>query len=104
MNNIFHSVPDEIEEEIFELLLNTKNCRVERILSKGHSSPPTGWYDQAENEWVILLQGAGTVVFENGREVSLKTGDYLNIPAHAKHKVSWTDPDLVTVWLAVFYQ
>ncbi len=43
-------------------------------------------YDQSENEWIIVLEGAGTVLFEDGREVSLKKGDYLTILSHSKHK------------------
>lgn len=89
--------------EICEDLFKNKHIRIERILSQGQSSPESGWYDQDENEWVLVLKGSGTVVFEDGSQVKLKTGDYLNIPAHKKHRVSWTDPDRVTVWLAIFY-
>lgn len=101
--NIFKAIPNEFEEEIFEDLVRSKNVRIERILSHGQSSPAQGWYDQDENEWVIVLQGQGTLTFEEGRSVTLAAGDYINIPAHTRHKVSWTDPDNVTIWLAVFY-
>lgn len=104
MKNIFSSVPDVIEEEIFEDLLNYGNVRIERIISEGQSSPPEGWYDQEEHEWVVVLQGSGIIAFENGREIKLLKGDYLNIPAHEKHKVKWTDPECITIWLAVFYK
>jgi len=33
----------------------------------------------------------------------LKTGDFLNIPVHQKHRVEWTTPDETMIWLAVFY-
>ncbi|MFP4444907.1 MAG: cupin domain-containing protein [Desulfosudaceae bacterium] len=101
--SIFASIPDPIPEEISEKIINSRGVRIERILSKGHASPLSGWYDQEENEWVIVLQGAGTITFENGNEVHLAPGDYVNIPKHARHRVSWTEPAEVTVWLAVFY-
>lgn len=103
MKNIFSSIPEPIREEVFEDLLKTDSIRIERILSRGQSSPPQGWYDQGEHEWVIVLEGSGILLFEDGREITLNSGDYLHIPAHVRHRVAWTDPDRVTVWLAVFY-
>ena len=103
-NNIFNAIPNTFAEELLEDIVKSGDVRIERILSKGHSSPEQGWYDQDENEWVIVLQGQGTLTFEDGSSVTLAAGDYINIPAHKKHKVSWTDPDTVTVWLAVFYK
>ena len=101
--SIFASIPDHIPEEITEKIVNARSVRIERILSCGHTSPLSGWYDQEENEWVIVLQGAGTITFANGDTVHLVPGGYLNIPRHTRHRVSWTDPAEVTVWLAVFY-
>ena len=103
MNNLLASLPDHLDHEQVEELLNQPNVKIERILSKGQTSPETGWYDQDDNEWVVVLQGSGEITFEDGDKVQLGSGDYINIPAHRKHKVSWTDPDNVTVWLAVFY-
>ena len=104
MNNLLTSLPDHIDHEQVEELLSQPNVKIERILSKGQTSPETGWYDQDKNEWVVILQGVGDITFEDGDKVRLQPGDHLNIPAHRRHKVSWTDPDSVTVWLAVFYQ
>lgn len=101
--NIFESLPVDVSKETFEDIVRTPNVRIERIVSKGHSSPAEGWYDQDENEWVIVLKGSGSILFDDGREVVLNKGDYIGIPAHAKHKVIRTDRDDVTVWLAVFY-
>jgi cupin 2 domain-containing protein len=103
MGNIFSSLPDKLEHESFEELLHYKNIKIERIVSHGHTSPENGWYDQKGNEWVIVLEGSGSILFESGDEVNLKKGDYLNIPAHAKHKVTRTDPDGLTIWLAIHY-
>lgn len=35
--------------------------------------------------------------------MDLKPGNFVNIPAHKKHRVEWTTPDEPTIWLAVFY-
>ena len=103
MGNIFSSLPDKLEHESFEELLRHKNITIERIVSQGHTSPENGWYDQKENEWIIVLEGAGLILFESGVEVNLKKGDYLNIPAHTRHKVTRTDPNNITIWLAIHY-
>ena len=51
-----------------------------------------------------MLEGAGTILFaEDEQQVTLRKGDYHHIPAHAKHKVVWTDPEKLTVWLAMYY-
>lgn len=101
--NLFLPLPTDLEQEGIDVLVQHRNVRIERIISKGHVTPADAWYDQEEHEWVIVLEGAGTLVFEDGREISLKRGDSINIPAHTKHKVSWTDPDRPTVWLAIHY-
>ena len=63
------------------------------IISMGQTSPDTGWYDQSENEWIIVLSGYGVIEYINGVKVTLKQGDYLNIKAHEKHRVIETSPD-----------
>ena len=103
MNNIFDAIPENIDTEIFELLAKSETTRIERIISKGHKSPDSGWYDQEKNEWVLVLRGEAILLFEDETSVNLKAGDYINIPAHKKHKVEWTDPEIETVWLAVHY-
>ena len=103
MTNLFENIPDDLSSEHFIDLIKAKNVRIERIVSLGHTSPDVGWYDQDENEWVIVLEGSGTILFENEIECVLNKGDYLNIPAHTKHKVSETAPNNLTIWLAVFY-
>ena len=101
--NIFEQLPADFKDEVFEKLLESESVRIERIISKGHSSPAQGWYDQTENEWVMVLQGQAIINFEAGDEVVLKPGSYLNIPAHRKHRVKWTTSDVETIWLALFY-
>ena len=103
--NIFENIPAHIPEELFQEIIKTENLKVERIVSKGHSSPDNGWYDQEENEWVILLKGNASLLFErDDKAVVLSAGDYIHIPSHTKHRLEWTDPELETVWLAIHYK
>lgn len=104
MANLFANIPIDLPEEVFENLVSTESIRIERILSHGQSSPKSGWYEQDEHEWVLVLSGFGVIEFEDGRVITLNKGDYLNIKAHEKHKVQATSPDQTTVWLAIFYK
>ncbi|KPJ91545.1 MAG: hypothetical protein AMS18_08500 [Gemmatimonas sp. SG8_17] len=105
MHNIFQYLPAGRTDELTEDLVSRDAFRIERIVSHGNSSTPGFWYDQAEDEWVIVLAGSARLRFEAGAEsVELGPGDYLNIPAHVRHRVDWTDPECDTVWLAVFYR
>jgi cupin 2 domain-containing protein len=104
MNNILRNIPKDLPEELFETLVQTGAVHIERIISKGHTSPDEGWYDQDRNEFVLLLKGAARLEFEGGRTVSMVPGDWLEIPAQVKHRVIWTDGEGETVWLAVHYR
>lgn len=103
MNNIFSDLPQSLEQEVFEEIVNSGPVRIERIISHGHSSPETGWYQQDENEWVIVLSGTGTLRLDNGEDITLVPGDYHLIPAQQPHKVIRTAADEPTIWLAVFF-
>lgn len=105
VKNIFENIPAVVTEEISDILMQKKDVRIERIISKGQSSPPGFWYDQDESEWIIIIKGSAKLKFENVPEdVEMKTGDYLNIPSHLKHRVEWTDPNEETIWLTAFYK
>jgi cupin 2 domain-containing protein len=102
--NIFADIPSKLREEQVVVLLATPTLRIERIVSRGHASPPGFWYDQERPEWVVLLKGAGELQFEG--EIAprrLGPGDYIHIPAHARHRVVWTAADEPTVWLAIHH-
>jgi len=98
------SMPEELVEELVEVLAEGEGkVRVERIVSRGHSSPEGFWYDQAA-EWVCLLKGAAVLTFEGDKEpVDMKPGDWIEIPAHCRHRVERTDGEEETVWLAVHW-
>ena len=102
--NIFSAIPHGIDQERFEKILSSGNLRIERVISGGHATPSGQWYDQQQDEWVILLAGSATLMFEGSSEaISLRPGDYINIPAHMRHRVEWTDEAEETIWLAVHY-
>ncbi|MDH5611228.1 MAG: cupin domain-containing protein [Gammaproteobacteria bacterium] len=103
MNNIFDAIPENLEAEVFERLAEGNGVRIERIISKGHHSTDSGWYDQNNNEWVIVLQGEAILSFADEPSIKLKAGDFINISAHKKHQVEWTAPNIETIWLAVHY-
>ncbi len=105
LKNFFDDIPSAFSEEQLEVLQTGEGIRIERIVSRGQVSPEGFWYDQNEAEWVLVLKGAATLMFEGKKDsVFLGPGDYLNIAAHTRHRVEWTDPDQETVWLAVHYK
>ena len=102
MNNLFDNIPAQLPEELFSILQESSGVRIERIVSQGHRSPEGFWYDQNQHEWVIVLKGHARLSFEDSG-LDLKPGDFVNIPAHKKHRVEATSPDEPTIWLAIFY-
>ena len=101
--NLFSEIPDIINSELFEDIQKHKSVRIERIISDGHASEEGEWYDQEEHEWVSVLKGTGVIEYDDGTLVVLNVGDYVNIPAHTKHRVKSTSATEKTIWLAVFY-
>ena len=105
MTNPLRDLPDASAAEITEALATRPGLRIERITSFGQASPPGFWYDQDETEWVLLLAGAARLRFEDEPEPRvLGIGDWVEIAAHRRHRVDWTDPARPTVWLAVFHR
>lgn len=102
-NNLFDQIPGRAANELFTELLAEGNLRIRRIVSFGQASPAGFWYEQSENEWVLLLEGTAQLRFED-RLVDLVPGDYLNIPAGMRHRVEKTAENGQTVWLTVFYK
>ena len=103
--NFFSNVPTQLPSELIQTLVEQEHVRIERIISTAHQSPADFWYDQEEHEWVIVLQGSARIEFaEPAREILLEPGDYVDIPAHQRHRVAWTSITEPTLWLAVFYR
>jgi cupin 2 domain-containing protein len=101
MANIYKDIPQS-SQELFQTLWHNARVRIERIVSRGHCSPDGFWYDQAWDEWVLLLKGSAGLVIEGQPEVVvLVPGDYLLLASGVRHRVAWTDMRAETVWLAV---
>lgn len=107
--NLTQFTSSDTSLELFETLIaSDAGFRLERIRSTGQPSPPDGWYDQEEEEWVAVLTGAARLQFADplpgiGDFLEMRPGDHILIPAHCRHRVDWTAPDVETVWLAIFF-
>ena len=93
--NIFDYPDEKFDNEIMKILHSGKNVRIEKIISKNNVSD---WYDQEENEWLVLLKGEAEIEYED-RKIKLVCGNTLYIPAHIRHRVSKTTD---CIWLCVF--
>jgi len=102
VGDIYEHCPIDLPGEFVEQIGGRGSVRIERIVSRGHSSPPGFWYDQDQEEWVLLLKGAAAIRFDaRDQVIELREGAYLSIPAHTRHRVEWTQSDTETVWLAI---
>jgi cupin 2 domain-containing protein len=102
--NLLESRSDNFPGELFETIIETPRFTLERILSRGHATPPGQWLAEDRHEWVTLLSGAAVLRFADEPEArTMRPGDHLLIVSQRHHRVEWTDPDRETVWLALHY-
>lgn len=99
--NLLVDIPPAGPEEAFEALLERPGVKLERIISQGHATPPGQYYDQAQDEWVMVLSGAAKLTIEGRGLYELGPGDSIFLPAHCRHRVEWTHPKEPTIWLAL---
>jgi len=105
LHNLFAHLDALAEQEQFDVLLSRPGLKIERIVSTGQASPPGFWYEQEQGEWLVLLAGEAKLVFEDEASPrDLLPGDFVDIPPRCRHRVEWTDPEVATVWLAVYYE
>ena len=105
--NLLDEIPAELSEELISVLVENDRIKLERITSDGHVSPAGFWYDQNQDEWVLLVSGSAvlSVKRKSGIErVELGPGDHLLIPAHQPHRVEETSSIEKTIWIAVYYE
>jgi cupin 2 domain-containing protein len=103
--NLLAPLPRDNVDEVIEALVQGAGLRIERIVSTGQASPSGFWYDQADDEFVVLLTGSAVLRFEESdRRLDLGPGDWVEIPAHVRHRVEATQADPPTVWLAIHYR
>ena len=105
-HNLLTDLPDKVPEEVFETLINSKNIKIERIISpKEHKTPNGKWFKQDLNEFVILLKGSAVLLFKEKTDfINLKPGDYINIPRYKEHRGEATDNKVETIGLAIHYK
>ena len=102
--HLFENLPVDLEEELSTTLVAKDSLRIERIVSTGQSSPPGFWYDQDDEEWVVVLRGRAALEIDGQDQLcEMGPGDWIHLPAHQKHRVAWTSGDEPTVWLAVHF-
>ena len=102
IGNIFAAIPAPSAAEQVLPLLSSQDVRIERIVSAGQASPDGFWYDEKDAEWVLVLAGSAALQLEDEAELlKLEPGDYIFIPPHRRHRVSFTDQAQPTIWLAV---
>lgn len=102
--NLIAGLPAQADAELVTTVLSTPHVRIERIVSFGQASPGDFWYDQDEAEWVLLVSGSAQLRFaDEATARTLAPGDFVHIPAHARHRVEATLAHAPTVWLAVHF-
>lgn len=99
--NLLAALPGADGSEAFQTLFERAGLRIERIVSHEHASPEGFWYDQAQDEWVMVTTGEAVIEFDDGSRRCLRPGDWLVIPARRRHRVAATFGR--TVWLAVHH-
>ena len=99
--NLFDDLPRQSDKEVLTELLCRKGVRIERIVSTGQFTPVDKPYAQEYEEWVLLVSGSAGLWIEGEAERELRPDDYVLIPSHRPHRVTWTAKDEPTVWLAV---
>jgi cupin 2 domain-containing protein len=102
--SLIAALPEALPAELVDVLVSATHVRIERIVSLGQRSAPDFWYDQDEHEWVVVVTGGARLSCEGEPARTLVAGDWIHLPAHTRHRVTWTDPERPTVWLAVFYR
>ena len=102
--NLFRDLPEKLAEELFTELASGRSARIVRIVSTGYATPEGDWYDQDEDEWVVVLKGKARLKFADDRpDLEMAPGDHVLLPAHCRHRVDWTSDEEPTVWLAVHF-
>lgn len=96
MENLYENALPPAKGERFDTLLSHQGLVIERIVSTSRIESQE--YVQEQDEWVVLLTGEATLEVA-GRELALKAGDYLFLPARTPHTVRRVSDG--ALWLAV---
>jgi cupin 2 domain-containing protein len=94
-----------LPDEVVNLLVEHPGLRIERIVSTGQATPEGQWYDQDSDELVLVVDGTARLSIEGeSEERELGEGDWILLPAHCRHRVTWTRAEPPTVWLAIHFR
>lgn len=85
--------------EIISLIYENDKIRVEKISSYGSPSPEGFYYNQSEDEFVILNQGSAELIIDGVMTV-LNQGDSIYIKAHSLHRVESVSND--AQWICIY--
>ena len=97
-----YDLPDPLPDtEEFSDLIPDRGVKIERIVSRGQTSPAGEWCDQSRDEWVVLIQGEAVLEYDDGETQTLVAGDHVLIPAHRRHRVNYTSRTPPCIWIAV---
>ncbi len=96
MQNIYDYVQPKEGDELLSKLLSSEKVTINRIVSNQLENG--GWYEQEEDEWLILLEGEAILEMDS-EEITLKKGDTLFIEAMILHRVKKTSTN--ALWLTV---
>jgi cupin 2 domain-containing protein len=102
VHNLWRGPMAGVGEEHLQILLEAPGLRLERIHSCAAAPPEGEWLDQAEGEWVLLIQGHANLRFcDPDASLSLGPGDMIWIPPRRLHRVERTDPGAGCLWLTL---
>jgi cupin 2 domain-containing protein len=103
IGNLLAGLPAQaLAEEQVTTLMKRAGLRIERIVSTGQATAEGQWYDQDDDEWVMVVKGSARLRIEGETEDRvLGEGDYVLLPARCRHRVTWTQAQSPTIWLAV---
>lgn len=103
-NNLLSPTTAAAGEEVEELIVSGPGWRLVRIHSNAASSPVGFWYQQNEHEWLTILRGSARLRLADPELcLDLSVGDQVTLPSGRRHRVERTDPDLGTIWLALYW-
>jgi len=103
IRNILERTKNDISQEVFEELAGNENVKIERIISTGQATAEGEWLKQEKIEFVLLISGKAGIQFRGQEDVELVPGDHLVIPPNTDHRVTFTQKEPATIWLAIYY-
>ncbi len=85
LGNLMAGIPAVLPEEFVTVLAEADHVRIERIVSRGHASPPRFLVRPRRGRG-----GAARAELQGRGEVPLSLGDWIDIPRHLRHRQTRT--------------